>query len=1067
MSRIRRSSSLLALLIGACCAHPLAAQPPAKTTPRLPSIIPIPIPGGPILGLVPGAPGDAVILTPEKYRELLDRIEKLQAQLGAQAPIRPRSCEIEGKLEQQGSQAIVRLKLTFKVTTTVPKSIVVLGCQKAQAIDARADDGKVPVIVATEEDGLRAIIEQPGEHTIRLEMEAPVAPRGPKGADLGMEIGLPGAPITVLVFDPPGNTRRLQVTTRTPRPVGAPGPENETEQVDIERLRPGKGVPLGPVTLLTVAWESADRKPTGGKTVETDIISNVAVDEVLNEAKLRLRGGASDWRFSAPANADVSVTPWPIAGGKGPVEFAADRLPTITRPEPGQSIWRIQFRDPPQVDVQVAITWRIARPKTGPIPVGPIAMLDVTSQSGTVRVKAPLGLKASAALRGDTRRETDEATGETFYRYSYSGVMKAAPTEPPLLLTISPVAGTINARSRHELRLIESGWRLRSEIAVSPSRTEVESIELEVPAGLLPTRAEPREIVEGLTLVRDLGDGRRAYRVALVSPKRTSFSFVFEGDYSIPPSELKATLPLPKLLGVNERSADLVASVPVRFDLRGTFRVAEANKIGSWDYPLEIDSSDRETKLRGGSDRPIAMVQLAWSAVAATATVRSTADVTLDSGWARVVQRLSYRFGPRAPTRLRLLAPRRPSSLRVNRGSVEATADGWDLIVPADATREIEFVLTYALANSEEGQELTLPILVPEATDVTQVVRVWVASDRTVRFDPTAEWGMAVPEVVEDRPNFPALVLRASGPAMPPSVGLQTSSRGAEAQGPTIERIAIEGRATEEGVAIRARFWARDWGKSPDLIVPAAARNLEIYLLGKRAPFTEVGEVESERMVRLTAAAPGVLDVRYRLPVRRAGELSPPRLLRAELIGDTIWTIYPPSGRVPLVAGTSSANWSPGAFLSTLGLGGAEFEGPPALAQQAEPAVVRVAFVQRDGWAITCSAIGLVTIFGLSLASPRNRWRLVFAGLLIALILATVVPQPFSRAVFGALPGALAAILMLIAFHWARTRYRGRLGRISGFARSSAAVVRPSGIGSVVPKADGSRPDGSRSGGSR
>src|SRR5262245_62008780 len=98
---------------------------PAAAQPSRPGPIPvtIPLPGGSIVRFnippVP-APPDGVLLTPARYRELLEQIEKLQAQLAARQPHRPRACELEGRVEQRGQQGVVRVKATFKYTAPDP-----------------------------------------------------------------------------------------------------------------------------------------------------------------------------------------------------------------------------------------------------------------------------------------------------------------------------------------------------------------------------------------------------------------------------------------------------------------------------------------------------------------------------------------------------------------------------------------------------------------------------------------------------------------------------------------------------------------------------------------------------------------------------------------------------------------------------------------------------------------------------------------------------------------------------------------------------------------------------------
>ena len=178
--------------------------------------------------------------------------------------------------------------------------------------------------------------------------------------------------------------------------------------------------------------------------------------------------------------------------------------------------------------------------------------MDTPHPVGIVRIRAPLGWKASAALKGDPRRDPDGTGGGAVYRCSLAAPLP----EPPLVFTLAAAPGVVTGRTRTELRLAEAGWRLRTEVSVSPSRAEVEVIEFEAPAGFTPARAEPREIVEGLSAARDLPDGRRVYQVRLVSPKRAAFALTVAGEYAVPATVGRAAIPVPRFLGIPERAAE-------------------------------------------------------------------------------------------------------------------------------------------------------------------------------------------------------------------------------------------------------------------------------------------------------------------------------------------------------------------------------------------------------------------------------------------------------------------------------------------------------------------------------
>ena len=178
----------------------------------------------------------------------------------------------------------------------------------------------------------------------------------------------------------------------------------------------------------------------------------------------------------------------------------------------------------------------------------------------------------------------------------------------------------------------------------------------------------------------------------------------------------------------------MVVAPPPRFDVTGGYRVWEGAKAGTWETPLDVEPNDKESRVRGSADRPIAVVNLSWPAAAGGVTVQSTADVSLEAGWTRVVQRLSYAFTGRPPARLRLAAAQPVGAVRSSRGAIERTTDGWEIVVPADADRGLDVGLTYAA----RGRTGTPAVLCPSTPDSTQTLRLWEAG-RTLSVVPSAD----------------------------------------------------------------------------------------------------------------------------------------------------------------------------------------------------------------------------------------------------------------------------------------------------------------------------------------
>src|SRR5207249_3025102 len=77
----------------------------------------------------------AVVLTPEKYQELLDQIEQLKRQIKPDKADLPSACRLSG----QADGDLVRLRARYEFRTDRPKALVVLGGARAWPLSATLD----------------------------------------------------------------------------------------------------------------------------------------------------------------------------------------------------------------------------------------------------------------------------------------------------------------------------------------------------------------------------------------------------------------------------------------------------------------------------------------------------------------------------------------------------------------------------------------------------------------------------------------------------------------------------------------------------------------------------------------------------------------------------------------------------------------------------------------------------------------------------------------------------------------------------------------------------------------
>src|SRR5262249_10360041 len=163
----------------------------------------------------------------------------------------------------------------------------------------------------TTEDGFAALIESVGDHSLTLEVEAPVTARGAK-PELGFEIGLPRAAITTLLFDPPGpEVKRVNLTTRTPdpsqplRPPEAAGCRAWGGGKRAPAAAPGAGPRRGRVDRVELTWEppaSAAQPADQVQSAELNLAVLLTEGTVETTAKIALRGPARAWKLVAPAS---------------------------------------------------------------------------------------------------------------------------------------------------------------------------------------------------------------------------------------------------------------------------------------------------------------------------------------------------------------------------------------------------------------------------------------------------------------------------------------------------------------------------------------------------------------------------------------------------------------------------------------------------------------------------------------------------------------------------------------------------------------------------------------------
>ena len=1079
---------------------------PAGGQPPKPADAAVKLPDGTIVFYTkspddPNPPVEGVYLTPAEFKALVDQGEQLKKLKAAAKPIAPSGCKVRGKVEARGDRTVAALTLTFSARTAAPRSVVLLGCQKGFPVAARLDDGRLPVL-SYGDDGLSVLIDAPGEHTVTVELDVPVAARG-TGRELGFEVGLPRAAITTLALDPPAGAKKLTVGVRT---AADRDPRQTTGDPAAVAGRPEKPVALGPAELLAVSWDAPTADPAGPGTVtaaETEMAVRVSETQVESVATFRLRGAAKEWLLTLPPGADVVAAP---ASAPAPKDAPADPPfvtapagPTLVPPtDPAKPVWTFRPPDGPGPDWVLTATVRQPRPPAadakhrGPYAVGPFAVTSAARQTGTVRVYAPPGVRLGAFKPGTGVRHQDGVPPEedlvAVFRFTDvrgPGAV-AAPAGPLLEFEARPAPVVVRVRPSHALTRTPAGWRLQTDARVTPPfRAEVEQVMIDVPPGWEGFEAGPPDLVEE---VRVVGEGpTRRLAVTLTAGQRAPFDLTLTATFLSGSRE--AILPLPRFptpadsaVKVVEQGATVTAAAPEGLEVRGT-ATTEDNPAPQDLRPPAGAKPGAATQVAGQFDKAVTRVDLTWQVHRPDLAADVRAEVTVQDRQLVVAQTVRLKSAEADARPILFRGPPASTGLR-GTPTPEARGNGeWLFRPPADGAKEFTVSLSYALPVPPRRPDQSGPARVavglfwPEpATRVETTVRVWGGGSarRVVGFDGT--WRDLPPEPAADRDALPWLTLAGSGANPPLALDLADPADGG-VNGTTVDRALVQATVGGDGaVAVRGRFVLRRWSPAGvDLELPAGTVP-EITVDGRKADPIATADAGESRVVRVPLPAPAagrpgpVLDVRFTAaPVRAVrGELGQatlpaPRLPGAVFRSPPRWQVLVPQDDVPLFLGRdlmTDSRWAVrhGTVGPTAGATPAELEqwlaggtepGPDDLpaagdaftARQPVPGPVRLLLVPRVWWVGACSLAALVVGYGLA----RLRPVLLGPGLAVVGVAAAVAgvgwPQPTAQAAAAVQPGLLLLAVVLAGQALVKWYYRRRVTHLPGFTRTGAEPV--------------------------
>jgi hypothetical protein len=1102
-----------------------AADPPAKPAEPTPAPAAKPesrgldslkLPAGAVLVIVEKTRDalqmipDGVLLTADQYRELMDQIDQLRRQLSAgKRAETPGVCRLSGRVEGD----VVRLQAVFEFQTDRPRALVALGCQKAWPLAVTMDDGKLPVLPPPGDEGFVVQVDAPGTHKLTLELEVPLTGRGIKATERGFELGLPRAAVTTLDhFDAPGSVAEVQIRGRLDK-VERLSRVEKAERLRSKNTQP-RPVALGAIDTLEVSWKGPAPVQPGEPVLSADGQVRVRVEEsqLTTDAELRLRalsGRPKQWLLRMPPDAQVEVKGQP----------ADDPAAAVTLTDPKNNLWTVQVLKEPVPD-PLRVGVRVRQPRSGkspaaPLPVGPFLVLNAARQQGTIAVSAPADLRVRFRTHGEVSprdvaedSQRDPNTVAVFAYWNLPAPAKPSqPVAPPLELEVEAVKGVVETRLEQTLTLTDLGWRVATKIDVTPVRTGVERLDVEVPPDYeydADRGASPAELVEEVE-VKEADPQRRVAQIKLAQKQFRPFSVTLPGLYRLAGNAQQATLVLPRPVPRQTlyRGSQVTVAVPEGLEL------LSAREAGQEAVPADGRGGNATWR----SDRAELRVELAWRQHRAELPVVIEVELTLAERLARVRQRLRL---PAAPRQLALHASGPlPGVVPAAQGATLASrgVDGWTATLPEPAGKAQTITLEYSFPLPAEresrARRIAVPLLWPEqATRCETRVRAWA--------EPGAEpllaggtWEELPTEAVAGHDSLPGLVVRSTGLDVPLNLRLADAAASPLA-GVVADRVLVQAQVAEGGYQrYRARFLlSRLSTRALDIEFPAPppALKLTVLLDGKR-PASDVQvvddggrEAENGRVLRLPVEPAlyqqrsVVLDVRYELgPGRAKGSgpvqtrLSPPRLRESAFVGRVRWHVDLPPGSLPLYPGDDATaeqrlgwrGWLPGPRPAVSGadlerwfaagaeatpLGGEPDREPPAaewgngdglVCWQHGLGPLRVVHVREQLWLLGCSltvlVLGIVVYF-------TTLPRLVVAVLLVGLAAAAVAvgalwPGVMQAILFGSEPGLLGLALAL-GVHWLRQRrYHRQVVFMPGFTRLKAGS-------SLERSGSGSRPRG-------
>ncbi len=1029
--------------------------------------------------------GGKVWITPEKFKELEDRYQKLRDQLSAlerqlkKERLLPSACKLSGRLDGD----IVTLRAEILFSTATPQCTVFLGLKNGFLVDEGQIDDGVPHLESTD-DGYSVRVGKEGAHRLTLNLRVPVAAKRSPGAaagnERGFDLGLAGSAVTTLGLELPGAAKDMRWNDNAVAPK-SPGHWDVT---------------LGSQKSLAVVWREASPMPNSAigpsarATLKVKLEEGrieIAGDLVLEDAKNPTR----EWQLLLPA--PVKVSP---AVGSTPF--------TIAPPDGKSNTYLIRLTEPAD---KITLSLQAQYVRTLPqqkIPIGPF-LVQGTPTQGTILIQASPGV-----LRG--QRLLYHRFGEIFQRdppkslvgsenlalfqfwnapFSGKGL---SPAKAALELEWKTERGQVDAVAEHDVKLREDRGQwlidIETKFLVQSANSGLDTLELQTPAptfpdllwlGVQPTHGFPAALrwpvalaprpafPLSMTALDDGGaidvpaaDALHRVRLKLSRPIGKDMVVKVQSRLLGAGDGNRFVLDLPKLVGVLDRGAKVTVWTPSGQE----FLVGSANQ-----------SEPFHDKYQQSFEQMPATLELAWRGSQRERLARAVVDLTVREHAVQVRQTLilpaaAWSGGPTQTGQLALRLPSPGfafSALNVSRLTYDKSMAWIKLPAEVKGNFEIQFEYDVPLPGKKSDVATPIPLIWPEDTTSRDAkLRIWTEPGTTPKL-------VGLGDVWKDRPleegpnpgSWPALVAIGLGSSLPLAIEIEQSA-GHRLPVMVADRSLVQVRVDDDGVQFfRCRYRVRKFGATyldVDLPVAWDQGQPRFRIDGKEIGGVKVIDPLRNR-VRLPLAThlyamPVLLEIDYQIHAAQVDgkrfwqtPLTPPRFEGEAVFGPTRWQIALPDNQTPLVLGAAAADYqwilngwllSPEPSVTAAELDawiGADDAGEGDAVSLAwwrntvDPQ--RVYHFPRQFWLVTCS--GVILFVGmLMLLTPMPRFVLGLIVLFLGLgvVALGLFHEYLLPVLFMSCQPGLAVLIVVGAIQWLlHERQRRQLNFMPSFSR--------------------------------